>query len=159
GAPEALPDLRVQYPDFALWQRQTQAAEEGYARELEFWRARLEGAQPIELPVDRPRPALQSFAGSNVFLTIPPALTDELKALAAREGCTAFMTLLAAFQTLLVRYSGAEDLVIGTPVSARTSAELEPLIGNLLNMAALRCDLSGDPTFVEVLRLSRETSI
>src|SRR6185295_2943510 len=134
GTPSALPALGVQYPDYAAWQ-QTRAAESACARELEFWRARLGGTLPdLELPADRPRPALQSFAGSNVFFTLPVRLADALKALGAREGCTAFMTVLAAFQALLHRYSGAEDLVIGTPVAARSAPELAPVIGNFLDM-------------------------
>ena len=93
------------------------------------------------------------------FSTFPHALAQDLRSLGAREGCTFFMTLLAAFQVLLQRYSGADDIIIGTPVAARTPRELEPLIGNFLNMAALRCDLSGNPTFIELLRRSRDTTL
>ena len=154
------PELAVQYADFALWQRQTMANEAAYANQIEFWRKQLGGTLPVlELPVDRPRPALQSFKGSNVFFNIPAALTQDLRLLGAREGCTFFMTLLAAFQVLLQRYAGADDIVIGTPVAARTAHEVEPLIGNFLNMAALRCNLSGDPTFIELLRRSRDTTL
>ena len=155
-----VPELAVQYGDFALWQQQSIANEVAYASQLDFWRTRLSGTLPVlELPGDKPRPALQSFNGANVFFDIPAALAQELNSLGAREGCTFFMTMLAAFQVLLQRYSGAEDMVIGTPVSVRTPAELEPLIGNFLNMAALRCDLSGDSTFIELLRRSRETAL
>jgi amino acid adenylation domain-containing protein len=151
------PQLAVQYGDFALWQRQALADEGKYASQLDFWRTRLGRLPILELPLDRPRPALQSFAGSNVFFAIPAALAGELRRIGAGEGCTMFTTLLAAFQLLLKRYSGSEDVVIGTPVAARAAAEVEPLIGNFLNMTALRCDLSGDPTFLELLRRSRET--
>jgi len=160
GGPPRPPELAVQYGDFALWQRQALADETAYAGRLEFWRTHLNGRLPVlELPVDRRRPTFQSFAGSNVFFSIPPTLAEALRALGAREGCTFFMTLLAAFQSLLQRYSGAEDLVIGTPVAVRTPAEIEPLIGNFLDMAALRCDLSGDPSFIELLRRSRDTTL
>ena len=154
------PDLAVQYADFAQWQRQTLADEAAYANQIEFWRKQLGGGLPVlELPGDMPRPALQSFKGSNVFFDIPASLAEDLRLLGAREGCTFFMTLLAAFQVLLQRYSGADDMVIGTPVGARTPRELEPLIGNFLNMAALRCNLSGNPTFIELLRRTRDTTL
>ena len=154
------PDLAVQYADFAQWQRQTLANEAAYANQIEFWRKQLGGGLPVlELPADMPRPALQSFKGSNVFFNIPTSLAEDLRLLGAREGCTFFMTLLAAFQVLLQRYTGADDMVIGTPVGARTPRELEPLIGNFLNMAALRCDLSGNPTFIELLRRTRDTTL
>jgi amino acid adenylation domain-containing protein len=159
GAPR-LPALAVQYPDFAAWQRHTLAHEVAYAKQIEFWRTRLGGGLPVlELPGDLPRPAVQSFQGSNVFFHIPTTLAQQVKALGAREGCTFFMTVLAAFQVLLQRYSGAEDVVVGTPLGARTPGELESLIGNFLNMAVLRCDLSGNPSFVEVLRRARATTL
>jgi amino acid adenylation domain-containing protein len=154
------PDLAVQYGDFAQWQRETLANEAPYANQIEFWRKQLSGGLPIlELPRDMPRPTLQSFKGSNVFFNIPTSLAEDLRHLGAREGCTFFMTLLAAFQVLLQRHSGADDMVIGTPVAARTPREIEPLIGNFLNMAALRCDLSGNPTFIELLRRTRDTAL
>ncbi len=159
GGEPRLPELGVQVGDFALWQRQTNANEAAHAKRIEFWRKQLGGTLPVlELPRDRPRPAFQSFNGSNVFFNIPTALAQDLRSLGAREGCTFFMTVLAAFQVLLKRYSGAEDIVIGTPIAARP-LELEPLIGNFLNMAALRCDLSGDPAFTELLRMSRDTTL
>src|SRR2546430_1561973 len=134
--------------------------EAAYAKQIEFWQKQLGGTLPVlELPADRPRPALQSFNGSNVFFNVPTALVKDLKSLGAREGCTFFMTVLAAFQVLLQRYSRAEDIVIGTPVAARNPGELAPLIGLILNMAALRCDLSGNPTFIELLRRSRNTTL
>ncbi len=153
-------ELAVQYADFALWQRQALVNDGTCARQIEFWRRTLGDALPtLEVPADRPRPALQSFAGSNVFFDIPAAVAADLRILGVREGCTFFMTVLAAFQVLLQRYSGADDFVVGTPVGARTPRELEPLIGNFLNMAALRCDLSGDPTFIEVLHRARNTTL
>jgi len=153
-------ELAVQYGDFALWQRQSLANEAAYANQIELWRKQLGGGLPVlELPTDMPRPALQSFKGSNIFFKVPTSLAEDLRLLGAREGCTFFMTLLAAFQVLLQRYTGADDMVIGTPVGARIPRELEPLIGNFLNMAALRCDLSGNPTFIELLRRTREKAL
>ncbi len=160
GGEPHLPELSVQYADFAQWQRQTMANEATYASQIGFWQRQLGGTLPVlELPVDKPRPALQSFKGANVFFSIPQALAQDLRLLGAREGSTFFMTVLAAFEVLLQRYSGSDDMVVGTPVSARTPREVEPLIGNFLNMAALRCDLSGDPTFLELLRRSRDTTL
>jgi amino acid adenylation domain-containing protein len=160
GGDPSPPGLPVQYADFALWQRQAMADAGAHAEQIGFWRTQLGGTLPVlDLPVDRPRPALQSFKGSNVFFNVPAALARDLRALGAREGCTFFMTLLAAFQVLLQRYSGADDMVIGTPVAARTAQEVKPLIGNFLNIAALRCKLSGDPTFLELLRRSRDTTL
>lgn len=154
------PALPVQYGDFAQWQRDAVANEAAYAGQIEYWRRQLGGRLPVlELPADRRRPATQSFNGANVFFEIPAALAQDLKALGAREGCTFFMTLLAAFQVLLQRYSGQEDIVIGTPLAVRTPREVEPLIGNFLNMIALRCDVSGDPAFVELLRRTRATTL
>ena len=150
------PPLAVQYADFALWQRQTMA----HPRELDFWRRQLCGKLPVlELAGDRARPAYPSFKGSNVFFELPAAQARDLAALGAREGCTLFMALLALFQLLLQRYSGADDIIIGTPVEVREPRGVEPLIGNFLNMAPLRCDLSGDPSFVELLRRSRERTL
>lgn len=158
GGTAPVPELTVQYGDFAAWQQQSNEAV--HPAQIEFWQAQLGGDLPVlELATDHSRPALQSFRGSNVFCSIPATLTQELKAIGGREGCTLFMTLLAAFTVLLQRYSGAEEMVIGTPVSTRGPAGFEPLIGNFLNMTALRCDLSGDPTFVELLRRSRKTTL
>ena len=154
GAEPRLRQLAVQYGDYTEWQQHAVSGHDTAATQ------HLSGSLPVlELPADRPRPAFQSFAGSNVFFAIAPALAAELKRLSTREGCTAFMSLLSAFQVLLRRYSGADDIVIGTPVAARTPAELEPMIGNFLTMAPLRCDLSGDPTFREVLQRTRETTL
>jgi amino acid adenylation domain-containing protein len=153
------PDLNLQYADFALWQRQA-VDKEAYDDQLTFWQKQLSGALPVlELPADFPRPLLQSFKGSNVFLNLPQTLVRNLTSLGTREGCTFFMTVLAAFQVLLHRYSGAEEIVIGTPVALRDPGKVGSLIGNCLNMAALRCDLSGNPDFLEMLRRSRNTAL
>ena len=151
------PTLMVQYGDFAHWQQQTMSNEAPYARQFEFWQKQLGGTLPVlELPADKPRPALQSFNGSNVFFNIPAELVQHLKALSRREGCTFYVIVLAAFEVLLHRYSSAEDIVLGTPIAARTPEELAPLIGLILNMVGLRCDLSGDPTFSQLLRRTRD---
>ena len=156
GAGARPPELAVQYADFAVWQRQALA----YPNELEFWRRQLAGALPVlELAGDRARPAHPSFRGSNVFFDLPAPLVRDLTALGAHEGCTLFMTLLAVFQVLLQRYSGAADIIIGTPVALRSPRAVEPLIGNFLNMAPLRCDVSSDPTFIELLRRTRERTL
>ncbi len=153
------PQLAMQYPDFALWQRQ--ALDNGaYADQLRFWRKQLSGELPVlELPADSSRPLLQSFRGSNVFLNLPQTLVRGLTTLGAREECTFFMTVLAAFQALLHRYSGAEEIVIGTPIALRDPGKVGRLIGNCLDMAALRCDLTGNPDFIELLRRSRNTAL
>jgi amino acid adenylation domain-containing protein len=155
------PELTMQYADFALWERQAIANEAAYAGQIEFWRKQLGGTLPVlELPGDKPRPARQSFNGSNAFFDLPPALAEQLRVAGAREGCTFFMTLLAAYQVLLQRHSGAEDIVIGIPVTVKTLVdEIGPVIGNFLNMAALRCDLSGEPTFIDLLRRTRRTAL
>ncbi len=159
GKSPALPPPVAQYPDYALWRRQEEGGA-AHAAQLEFWQKQLAGELPVlELPADLPRPVLQSFRGSNVFLNLHPKLVRELTSVGAREGCTFFMTVLAAFEVMLHRYSGAEDIVIGTPVALRDTAKVGSLIGNCLNMLALRCDLSGNHDFREILRRSRETAL
>ena len=160
GAPPTLPELGVQYGDYAEWQRQALAEPAALSRHVAYWKRQLGGSLPVlELPRDRPRPARQSFQGSNVFFRIPAGRVRELQALGEREGCTFFMTVLAAFQTLLARYSDQEEIVIGAPIAARNRRELEPLIGVLLNMVALRCDVSGAPSFTQLLHRSREATL
>ena len=159
GRPQ-LPDLPAQYGDFANWQHGKLAEDGAYARQLDFWRKQLGGSLPVlQLPGDKPRPALQSFHGANVFFQIPTSLTQDLKSLGSREGGTFFMTALAAFHVLLQRHSGSEQIVIGTPVAMRSALETKPLIGNFLNMMALDCDGSGDPSFLEMLRRVRDTAL
>jgi non-ribosomal peptide synthetase component F len=160
GSNGRLPELPVQYGDVALWQQQRPTKEVAPAAQIAFWTRRLGGTLPrLNLPIDHPRPIRKSFRGANVFFDVPAALGGELRNLAARERCTVFMALLAAFQVLLHRYSGTDDLIVVTPVANRSATELQPLIGNFLNLLPLRCDVAGDPTFVEVLRRSRETTL
>ena len=156
--PPPLPPLPVQYPDFAAWQRRR--AESGaFAGDLAWWHGFLAGAPAgIDLPTDRPRPAWSIHRGALAPFALGPALTAPLRALARRCGATLFMTLLAAFQALLARLAGAEDLVVGTAVDQRTP-EVEGLIGLFVNLLALRGDLSGDPAFTELLGRARRATL
>jgi amino acid adenylation domain-containing protein/FkbM family methyltransferase len=159
GLESPLAELPVQYADYAVWQR-GRLAGEAMDRHLDWWRERLAGAPVLlELPTDRPRPAVQSYRGSHERIELPAALAERLEALARREGATLFMVLLGAFQVLLGRYAGADDVVVGSPVAGRTRGEVEPLIGFFANTLALRADLSGDPTFREALRRVREATL
>ena len=151
GHEVSLPELPVQYADYAIWQRGWLQGEE-LARQLAYWKGHLADAPPmLELPTDRQRPAMQSFRGSYFIREIPPMLTEGLKLLMQREGSTLFMVMLAAFQVLLARWTGQKKLVVGTPIAGRQRRELEGLIGFFVNTLALRADLSGDPSFVELL--------
>ena len=156
--PSELPELEVQYTDYAVWQRRWLRGD-ALEEQLAYWRRRLEGAPPLhELPTDHPRPARQAFRGASLPVHVGPSLTASLRALADRDGATLFTVLLAAFGVLLHRHSGQEDLVIGTPVANRVATETEPLIGFFVNTLALRLDLTGDPTFGELMRRVRETT-
>jgi amino acid adenylation domain-containing protein len=159
GQESPLPELPIQYPDYAAWQRewlQGEALEE----QLSYWREKLAGAPPVlELPTDRPRPAVQTFRGAREQFTLPATLAAELAELSRGEGVTLFMTLLAAWQALLSRYARQQDVVVGTPVAGRSRPELEPLIGFFVNTLALRTDLSGNPTFRELLGRVREVCL
>ena len=159
GAASPLPELAVQYADFAAWQRKSLRGEalEGL---LAYWRRQLADAPPVlELPADRPRPQARSFRGGTENLFVPGATYRALQELSRREGATLFMTLLAAFKVLLARYTGQTDIVTGTPIAGRARAESEPLIGFFVNTLVLRTDLSGDPTFRELLARVRETCL
>lgn len=159
GKPSPLPDLPIQYADYAVWQRQWLQGEI-LEKQLEYWKQKLEGAPPVlELPMDRPRPAVQTYQGARETLVLTAELVEGLKALSQRENMTLFMTLLAAFKVLLYRYTGSEDIVIGTPIANRTRVEIEDLIGFFVNTLVLRTDLSGEPTFRELLGRVRETTL
>jgi amino acid adenylation domain-containing protein len=158
GAPSPLPELPVQYADFAVWQRDWLRGEV-LARQLAYWRGRLADAPPLDLPTDRPRPPAQSFRGATRLHTIAPATTAELTALARRHDATLFMLLLAAMQTLLGRYAGQEDVAVGSPIANRTQAETEPLIGFFVNTLILRGDLAGDPAFGELVARARRSAL
>ena len=154
-----LPELPIQYPDFASWQRQWFQGDL-FEEQLAYWTKQLAGTPAfLELPVDKPRPAVQTFNGAYHSTVLPTRLGDSLNDLSRREGATLFMTLLAAFQTLLSRYTNREDILVGTPIANRTRAEIEGLIGFFVNTLVMRTDLSGNPTFRELLRRVREVSL
>ncbi|HEV3051885.1 MAG TPA: amino acid adenylation domain-containing protein, partial [Longimicrobium sp.] len=159
GRESPLPELPVQYADYAVWQRE-QLAGEVLDRQLAYWRDRLAGApELLELPTDRPRPAVQTYRGASERIELPAELLERLQALGRSEGATLYMTLLGAFQVLLSKYSGSEDVVVGSPIAGRTRKEVEELIGFFVNTLVLRTDLSGDPSFREVLGRVREATL
>jgi amino acid adenylation domain-containing protein len=158
GKPSPLPELPLQYADFAAWQRQWLQGEVLEA-EMSYWTEQLSGVTPLELPTDHPRPPVQTFQGATQGILVPAALSEDLKQLSQREGVTLFMTLLAAFQVLLARYSGQSDISVGTPTANRTHTELEGLIGFFVNTLVLRSDLSGNPSFREVLARVRDVAL
>ncbi|BCL17059.1 non-ribosomal peptide synthetase [Micromonospora sagamiensis] len=156
GAPAALPELPIQYADFAVWQRDQLTGAE-LERQLGFWREHLGGAPAATtLPLDRPRPAELGYAGDEVHFTLPDGLLDRVGRLATGSTATPFMVLLAAFTALLHRISGDEDLVVGVSTAGRDNPELAPVIGMFVNPVALRCDLAGDPTFADLVARTRD---
>ncbi|HEX4961842.1 MAG TPA: condensation domain-containing protein, partial [Thermoanaerobaculia bacterium] len=156
GMPSPLPELPVQYLDFAMWQRRS--VEQGALQaDLAYWKERLAGAPPLlDLPTDRPRPAVQSLVGAARAFAMPARLAHPLGAVGQSVGATLFITLLAAFQVLLSRYSGQQDLCVGAPIAGRQLLETEGLIGFFANTLVIRGDLSGDPSFREFLAQVRE---
>jgi amino acid adenylation domain-containing protein len=159
GGESPLPELAVQYADYAAWQRE-QLRGEALDRQLTYWKERLAGApELLELPTDRPRPAVQTYRGATVPVDLPLDLLERLQALGRSEGATLYMTLLGAFQVLLSKYSGSEDIVVGSPIAGRTRKEVEELIGFFVNSMVLRTDLSGDPSFREVLGRVRQATL
>ncbi|HST60364.1 MAG TPA: amino acid adenylation domain-containing protein, partial [Longimicrobium sp.] len=159
GGESPLPELAVQYADYAVWQRE-QLEGETLDRQLAYWRDRLSGApELLELPTDRPRPAVQTFRGATVPLELPLELLEQVQALGRSEGATLYMTLLSAFQVLLSKYGGGDDVVVGSPIAGRGRAEVEGLIGFFVNTLVLRTDLSGDPSFRETLRRVRDVTL
>jgi pristinamycin I synthase 3 and 4 len=158
-AGESLPALPLQYADYAVWQRAWLAGPR-LERQLAHWQAQLAGAPAaISLPTDRPRPPVQSFRGDSLSFTVPAELTRQLRQLAQAEGATLFMVLMAAYQAVLSRWSGQDDLVVGSPIAGRTRAETQGLIGFFANTLAYRGDLSGAPTFRELVRRVRDTAL
>ncbi|MFI2353025.1 condensation domain-containing protein, partial [Streptomyces sp. NPDC019443] len=158
GDPDPLPPLEAQYADFAVWQRQWLDGEV-LDQQLSYWRERLAEAPELELPTDRPRPPIRSSAGASVRFTVPDEAAEALRALSRECGVSMFMTLLSVYAVLLGRYAGSEDVVVGTPVANRNRAETEDLIGFFVNTLVMRADLSGDPSFREVLGRVRETAL
>jgi amino acid adenylation domain-containing protein len=159
GGESPLAELPVQYADYARRQREWLEGEE-LERQLSYWRGQL-GDRPtiLELPTDRPRSLAPNSSGGRVWFSFPPALTQSLRELSEREGATLFMTLLAGFQVMLSRYTGQEEIIVGSPIANRHRMETEALIGCFINMLALRTDVSGDPSFKELLGRVRETAL
>ena len=159
GSPSPLPELPVQYPDFAVWQRRRLSGAFLEA-ELGWWRGRLAGMSPVlELPADHPRQAVRSTRGAVRTFLLEPAALSELQALSRRHEATLFMTLLAGFLAVLQRYTGEDDLAVATPIAGRMRPELGPLIGFFVNTLVLRTDLGGNPSFSDLLTRVRETTL
>ena len=129
------------------------------AEQLDYWREQLKDLTTLDLPTDRTRPPTQTFTGATHEIHLPLRIMKDLKLLGRKDGATLFMTLLAAFQTLLHRYSGQDDIVVGTPIAGRTRVEVEGLIGFFVNMLVLRTDASGDPTFRELLKRVKKVAL
>ncbi|HEY9674007.1 MAG TPA: amino acid adenylation domain-containing protein [Waterburya sp.] len=165
--PSPLPELPLQYADFAHWQREwlqgatpeSPLQESPLQRQLAYWRQQLNGSPTLNLPTDRPHLAIQRYRGATQFLELPPSLSAALEQLSQHEGVTLFMTLLAAFQTLLYRYTQQEDIAVGSPIANRNRSEIEGLIGFFVNTLVLRTNLSGNPTFLELLSRVREITL
>ncbi|MBA4495176.1 AMP-binding protein [Paenactinomyces guangxiensis] len=159
GRPSPLEDLPVQYPDYSVWQRQW-LRDEVLDKQLNYWRSCLDGELPqLLLPTDRPRTVGQTFNGAIHTVKISLDLTERLQELSAREGSTLFMTLLAAYNTLLYRYTQQEDILVGTAIANRNHPELEKLIGFFVNTLVMRTDLSGNPSFRELLKRVRKMAL
>jgi amino acid adenylation domain-containing protein len=151
-------DPPIQYADFAQWQRESLRGE-ALEREISYWKRQLSGLSVLELPTDRPRPAVQAFRGSAHSEVFPQSLGQALRDLSRREGVTLFMTLLATFQALLHRYTGQEDLVVGSPIAGRNRSEIEGLIGVFVNTLVMRTALAGNPSFRELLARVRAVTL
>ena len=157
GAPSPLPPLPIQYADYALWQRE-RAESEIYREQAAYWSRRLAGAPfVLEVPTDYPRPPIQNFRGARVYTRYPKRLLDALRELARREGVTMFTLALAAYKALLYRYTGQETILVGSTFANRDRPELQNMVGYLLNLIVLSTDMSGNPTFRELLRRERES--
>ena len=155
GKDSPLEELPIQYVDYAVWQRewlQGAVLEE----QVEYWKKQLGGVEALELPTSYGRPAEMSHRGETVKLRLAGAMTEKLKELGRREGVTLFMVLLAGFQVVLWRYTGQEDIAVGTPIAGRGASELEELIGFFVNTLVMRSDLSGEPSLREVLGRVRQ---
>jgi len=159
GEPSPLDPPPVRYSDFVRWQRKHLRGDR-WDSELEFWKQQLDGAPPtLDLPTDRPRPLLKSWHGKSVRHALDHTLVPELRDLARREGATPYMLLLAGAQIVLSRYARAKDFVIGTPIAGRSRPEIEKSIGLFLNIVAIRCDVSGSPSFRELMGRTRERTL
>lgn len=158
GQPSPLPELPIQYADFAVWQR-TWLQGAVLEKQLAYWKSQLAGApELLQLPTDFPRPPVQSLLAKKQDFQISAELTQQVRRLGQQSGATLFMTLLAAFQVLLARYSGQDDIVVDAPIANRQQQAIEPLIGFFVNDLALRSNLAGNPTFLELLAQVRQTT-
>jgi non-ribosomal peptide synthetase component F len=155
GIPPDLAELPVQYPDFARWQREWLAGGQ-FQDQLAYWRERLAGVGPLELPTDRPRPPTSGFAGATHRFALPRSVSDEVRRFSQEERVSVFITLLAAFQALLRGVSGQDDIAVGTPSAGRWVPQTEQLVGFFLNMLVIRADLSGRPTFRDLVGQVRD---
>ncbi|KAB8320294.1 non-ribosomal peptide synthetase [Tolypothrix campylonemoides VB511288] len=153
-----LSELPIQYADFAYWQRQWLQGDV-LAKQLGYWQKQLEGVSMLNLPTDRPRPAAPTYRGARQFLQLPKSLSEALETLSQQEGVSLFMTMLAAFQILLYRYTQQEDIAVGSAIANRNRSEIEGLIGFFVNSLVLRTDLSGNPTFRELLSRVRDVAL
>ena len=159
GEPSPLPELPIQYADYAVAQREWLQGPV-LERELAYWKRQFATLPPtLELPTDRPRPAGGTHRGARIPFTVPATLTQQLHAVGAREGATLYMTLLAAFKVLIARHTGQDDIVVGSPIAGRTRPETEGLIGFFVNSLPLRTDVSGDPAFLQLLARVREGAL
>ncbi|MDG1462564.1 MAG: amino acid adenylation domain-containing protein, partial [Gammaproteobacteria bacterium] len=159
GRHPELPPLPIQYADYAAWQREWLSGDE-LNRQLNYWSNQLDNIPAkLELPTDKPRPAVQTFNGDYVSRTLSPELQNAFKELARNNGCTLYMVLLAAFNVLLYRYSDQDGLVVGTPIAGRRRSELDGLLGFFINTLVMRSDASGEPSFVEFLKRIRKTAL
>jgi amino acid adenylation domain-containing protein len=159
GQPSPLEPLSVDYADFSAWQRSWLTGD-ALAKQLAFWKEHLSGAPAaLELPTDRARPPTKQYRGGNVHFTVPRALADRVYAMCRREGATPFMVLLAAYQSLLSRWSGQKDIVVGTPIANRTRQELEGIVGFFINTLALRASLEDSPSFTALVRQVKRTAL
>ncbi|MFY0528788.1 condensation domain-containing protein [Archangium gephyra] len=159
ASPRPCRKLELQYADYSEWHREW-LLEPALQKQADYWRERLSGTLPVmQLPTDRPRRAQQTYRGATTACLLPASLMRELKARAQEEGATLFMVLLAAFDVLVHRYSGSEDVIVGTPIANRNRAELEGMIGFFVNTLALRVGVHGDDSLREVLRAVRSTTL
>ncbi|MBQ1017583.1 amino acid adenylation domain-containing protein [Micromonospora sp. D93] len=158
GRPAPLPDLAVQYGDYARWQRSRLA--DADSDDIRYWREQLDGvASVLEVPTDRPRPPVQTFHGAVHARVLPPRTAAELRRFSQARGATLAMTVLSALKALLWRYTGQRDICVGTPVAGRVRAELEPVVGFFVNMLPMRTSIDGEWTFEELLRQVRRTAL
>ncbi|NEQ78176.1 MAG: amino acid adenylation domain-containing protein, partial [Okeania sp. SIO2C9] len=156
--PSSLPELPIQYADFAVWQKNYLQGET-LQTQLNYWKQKLQDLPQLQLPKDHPRPPVETFNGAGIPINIPAAVTSKVKELTQKQGTTLFMTLLAVFKVLMSRYSGQESIAVGSPIANRNRSEIEGLIGFFVNSLVMYTDLGGDPSFTEVLNRVKQTTL